>query len=79
MVSFNPKNTFNAEKIIQYGNQNGDWSDYKPNDTLQINGEWKFDEQNINLKSEFEELNGTFKVNEFDYEYMLWTKTIEDN
>ncbi|MBL4746371.1 MAG: hypothetical protein JKY08_08370 [Flavobacteriaceae bacterium] len=78
-ISFNPKNTFKAEKIIQYGNKDGSWSESKPNDTIQINGEWNFNNKKIHLKSEFKELKGTYELTKFDYEYMQWTKTISNN
>ena len=73
-VDFKPDKHLSIEKIIQYGDKNGNWSSNKINDTIVTNGVWNTEKGNVSIESNFNELNGIYKVTEFDYEYMLMVK-----
>lgn len=69
-INFSPDGMFKAEKIVVYGNKNG--SDSPTRDTRNTIGKWLVDKEfNIQLQSDFEELNGKFNFNELEYDEFL--------
>ncbi len=74
-ISFKPQAVFKGQKIVQYIDNKQHLTKQRPNDTIQISGEWNLNNNKLIIKSELEEFQGTFKLSEFDYEYMKWIKT----
>ncbi len=78
-VNFKTDKNFSIEKIIQYGNKNGSWSNSKKNDTIKTNGVWSFNNEKNFFESNFNELNGIYEIAAFDYEFILMIKTTNNN
>lgn len=69
-INFNTDKTFDAQKIVRKLENR-----LSVSDTTQIQGTWHFnDSLTIDIKSELPELNGSFIIDEIDYEYMRWKK-----
>ena len=63
-----------AVKILQYDNKSNSDPSANKNDTLRVRGKWLLNKNQIELISGLVELNGTFILNEFDYEYIILTR-----
>ncbi|UOG65715.1 hypothetical protein MAL04_00125 [Leptospira noguchii] len=69
-INFYSDGLFKAEKIVKYREKDGS---HKSNSsvTLNTNGKWLIDEElNIQLQSDFEELNGKFSLSKLEYEFL---------
>jgi len=78
-IDFNSNGIFQTEKTIQYADKYGHKTT-KVNDTILSRGKWySIDDQTIYLQSQFSELNGIYKISDFDYEYIELRKTIANN
>lgn len=69
-INFSSDGLFKAEKIVKYVNKYKSHSS-KPSNTLNTIGKWLIDKKsNIQLQSDFEELNGKFSLSELEYEFL---------
>jgi len=78
-INFQTNKKFSIEKIIQYDNKDGSWSNSKENDTITTKGIWNSNDRKNTFECDFDELNGVYEVAKFDYEYILLIKNTGNN
>jgi hypothetical protein len=61
-------------KILQYDNKSSSDPSVNKNDTLRVVGKWMLNANQIELTNGLKELNGTFILDGFDYEYVILTR-----